>query len=74
MGKPSTPLLDFLTDLGGNVDGAYGSRGRYWPDIVVDVEPLLVEPLQWATPMLKKARSCPWMLWSKPVATGQNGQ
>ena len=63
--------LDFLTDLAafrrryaGDVTGA---------DIVVDVEPLLVEPWQWATPMLNKARSCPWILWSKPATTDKMG-
>ena len=66
-------MLDFLTDLRGDVDCAYGDRERYWPDIVVDVEPLLVEPLKWVTQMLKKAQPCPWMLWSKPVATDNMG-
>jgi hypothetical protein len=72
-GKTSAPLLDFMTNLCRNFDCAYGSRVRYWPNIVVDVKPLLIEPLQWATQWLKEARSCPWMLWSKPVAADKMG-
>jgi hypothetical protein len=72
-GKPSVPLLDFLTDLYCNCYCAFSGRVRYWPDIVVDVQPLLIEPLQWATQRLKEAWSCPWMLWSKPVAANKMG-
>jgi hypothetical protein len=32
--KPSALLLDFLTDLRGNFDCAYGGHVRYWPDDV----------------------------------------